>query len=373
MGHFYAMCLFGSSDASQRELGSRSQVLGRVGLSVLLFLTACGSAELDDQPATDLPLPPSGYSGLAWLPSGTLVIADPGRLTEDTTSRLLFLDELSTGDYTAVSAKSEGCLVREFHSPVALSNGSVAYQELCGVEVPGRLPAEEWSLRQLRGPTDHDLPFLLNQHLNFFPGPFSVSPSLDQAIVSVGDVMCGSLLWVDDGGVRYPDIVIEGDGESWNLGSFFADPSTNSCTDQGRAAWPAWSPDGSAIAFFGSPESIGVSGQERLDALWNLYVIPPSATRAQPILVDIAHAKALSWSPDSRWMAFSGSFDGQEGTWLLDTRDNKTISISSSSALSLAWSPTGDQIAATMAVVQAGMSLDSKLTLFEVSSIVGEN
>jgi hypothetical protein len=150
-----------------------------------MVVAACSTNQVNEQPVTNLPLPPSGYSGLAWLLGGTLVIADPGRLTEDTTSRLLFLDELSTGDYTAVSAKSEGCLVREFHSPVALSNGSVAFQELCGVEVPGRLPAEEWSLRQLKGPTEQDLAFLLNRPLDFFPGPFSVGPSLDQAIVSV--------------------------------------------------------------------------------------------------------------------------------------------------------------------------------------------
>jgi len=186
--------------------------------------------------------------------------------------------------------------------------------------------------------------------------------------------MCGSLIWVDDGLIEYPDIVIEDeDGESWNLGSFFRDTSTNSCTDQGRAFWPAWAPDGSRIAFFGSPESIGVSGQDRLDVPWNLYVIPPSAAKARPILGDITHARALSWSPDSRWLAFSGGLDGQEGTWLLDTSDNRTIPISASEALALAWSPTGDQIAATVAIAQDGMSLDSKVTLFDVRRIVSES
>jgi hypothetical protein len=34
--------------------------------------------QVKEQPVTDLPLPPSGYHGLAWLPGGTLVIADPG-------------------------------------------------------------------------------------------------------------------------------------------------------------------------------------------------------------------------------------------------------------------------------------------------------
>jgi hypothetical protein len=339
---------------------------------VLMAITTCGRDTVSVQRSRALPLPPSGYSGLAWLPGGTLVIADPGRLTEDTTSRLLFMDELSTGDYTAVSAKSEGCLVREFHSPVALSNGSVAFLELCGVDQPGRLPAEEWFLRQLEGPTDRDLPFLLNKRLDFFPGPFSASPSLDQAILTVGDAMCGSLLWVDDGLIRYPDIVIEGgDGKSWNLGSFFADTSTDSCTDQGRAAWPAWAPDGSSIAFFGSPESIGISGEDRLDVPWNLYLIVPSATEARPVLESINHAMALSWSPDSRWLAFSGELGGSEGTWLYDTRTGKTIAIDSSSALALAWSPDGNRLAATVPAEET--ALDSKVTVVNVEDVVDQH
>ena len=186
--------------------------------------------------------------------------------------------------------------------------------------------------------------------------------------------MCGSLIWVDDGLIDYPDIVIEGeDGESWNLGSFFRDTSRNSCTDQGRASWPAWAPDGSHIAFFGSPESIGVSGQDRLDVPWNLYVIPPSATKARPILGDITHARALAWSPESRWLAFSGGLDGQEGTWLLNTSNNEAIAISASEALVLAWSPAGDRIAATVPIDPDGLSLDLRVTLFDVSGIVEQN
>ena len=340
---------------------------------VLIVVTACNWATVSEQRSRDLPLPPSGYSGLAWLRGGTLVIADSGRLTEDATSRLLFLDELGSGDYTAASAKSDGCLVREFHAPAALPNGSVAFLELCGVDQTGRLPTEEWFLRQLEGPTDQDFPFLLNDRLDFFPGPFSVSPSLDQAIVTVGDVLCGSLLWVDDGLIRYPDIVIEGgDGESWNLGSFFADTSTDSCTDQGRAAWPAWAPDGSGIAFLGSPESIGVSGQDRLDVPWNVYLIAPSATEARPILEGINHAMALSWSPDSRWLAFSGELSGSGGTWLYDMRTDEAIAIGGSEALALAWSPGGEALAATVPVGPEGAALDSEITIINVGDIVDQ-
>jgi hypothetical protein len=346
----------------------------RVAVCLLLLMAACGSNEVKEQPVSDLSLPPSGYAGLAWLTDGTLVVADPGRLTEDVTSRLLFLSKPRTGAYEAVAAKGDGCLAHEFHSPVALANGSVAFLEMCGVDQPGYLPREDWFLRRLEGPTDPDFPLLLNDRLDVFPGPFSVSPSMDRALASAGDSMCGSLIWVDDGLIEYPNIVIEdGDGESWNLGSFFRDTSRNSCTDQGRASWPAWAPDGSRIAFFGSPKSIGVSGQDRLDVPWNLYVIPPSSTKARPILGDITHAGALSWSPDSRWLAFSGGLDDREGTCLFDTSNNQAIAISSSEALVLAWSPAGREIAATVPIDPDGLSLDLKVTLFDVSGIVEQN
>jgi hypothetical protein len=346
-----------------------------IALCLLLLVAACSSTEVKEQPATDLPLPPSGYAGLAWLLDGTLVVADPGRLTEDATSRLLFLTEPRTGAYVAVAAKGDGCLAHEFLRPVALANGSVAFLEMCSVEYAlGYLPTEDWFLRRLEGPTDPDFPLLLNDRLDFLPGPFSVSPSMDRALASAGDSMCGSLIWVDDGLIEYPNIVIEDeDGESWNLGSFFRDTSRNSCTDQGRASWPAWAPDGSRIAFFGSPKSIGVSGQDRLDVPWNLYVIPPSSTKGRPILGDITHARALSWSPDSRWLAFSGDVDGREGTWLFDTSNNQAIAISSSEALVLTWSPAGGEIAATVPIDPDGLSLDLKVTLFDVSGIVQQN
>ena len=377
----FAMSLLATSPAASSSWlsGHHDQTRGRVprsrwvvGLCLLVLVAACGSTEVREQSVSSLPLPPSGYAGLAWLTDGTLVVADPGRLTEDATSRLLFMSDPSTGAYTPVEAKGDGCLAHEFLFPMALSNGSVAFLEMCSVDHgTGHLPAEDWFLRRLPGPTDPHFPLLLKDRLGFFPGPFSVSPSMDRALASAGDSMCGSLIWVDDGLIEYPDIVIEDeDGESWNLGSFFRDTSRNSCTDQGRASWPAWAPDGSRIAFFGSPESIGVSGQDRLDVPWNLYVTPPSATGARPILEDITHARALAWSPDSRWLAFSGGLDDQEGTWLFDTSNDQAIAISASEALALAWSPAADQIAATVPVDPNGMSLDSKVTLFDVSRIV---
>jgi hypothetical protein len=79
MGRFIAT-LVDRSDSSSGLWGRRKQphpgLWGGtrwVGLCLLVLATACSSTELKEQPTTDLPLPPSGYAGLAWLTDGTTV------------------------------------------------------------------------------------------------------------------------------------------------------------------------------------------------------------------------------------------------------------------------------------------------------------
>jgi hypothetical protein len=78
----------------------------------------------------------------------------------------------------------------------------------------------------------------------------------------------------------------------------------------------------------------------------------------------------LSWSPDARWLAFSGGLEGLGGTWLFDTSNNRPIAISGSQANALAWSPAGDQIAAITPIEQEGVSVDSKIAIFNLRDLV---
>jgi hypothetical protein len=55
---------------------------------------------------------------------------------------------------------------------------------------------------------------------------------------------------------------------------------------------------------------------------------------------------------------------------LFDTSNNHPIAISASQANALAWSPAGDQIAATMPFEQEGISLDSKIGIFNLRDLV---
>ena len=53
------------------------------------------------------------------------------------------------------------------------------------------------------------------------------------------------------------------------------------CTEESRASWPAWSPDGQTDRLLGLPAvNWTVEGAARLDQLWNLYLMNPE--NAQP-------------------------------------------------------------------------------------------
>jgi hypothetical protein len=73
-------------------------------------------------------------------------------------------------------------------------------------------------------------------------------------------------------------VTISEDGRSFQLDTPV--DGAGKCADTGRAHFPTWSPDGRTIAFLGSPASIGLSGQGRLDAPWNPYLL--AATSLSP-------------------------------------------------------------------------------------------
>jgi carboxyl-terminal processing protease len=69
--------------------------------------------------------------------------------------------------------------------------------------------------------------------------------------------------------------------------------------DSGGMGWPAWSPDGSLIAF----ESIGEANSR------DIYVVRPDGTQLKNITNNPAYNGAPAWSPDSREIAFVSDRD----------------------------------------------------------------
>ena len=192
---------------------------------------------------------------------------------------------------------------------------------------------------------------------------------MTRGLVSAGGSLCASLAWLTPTRIEYPSFVIEEDGRSWPLDDYFGDEDT--CTRDGRAGLPAWSPDGQTIAFLASPQSMGVDGFARLDQPWNLYLMDPEEQQPCKVLADIKGYGGLAWSPDSQWLALVGQLPWRgEGLWLFQPHTATLHRIAGGKEMyAVAWSPDGQQLIVIKRLLPYERH-ESELLLFDVSAIV---
>ncbi len=109
--------------------------------------------------------------------------------------------------------------------------------------------------------------------------------------------------------------------------------------DPGNDFSPTWSPDGSQIAFHtlrGHPPG-----------LWDIWVIPAAGGTATQITFDPAPATSPAWSPDGSQIAFSSFHSGSYDVWVIPATGGTATQITSGPAhdFTPVWSPDGSQIA----------------------------
>lgn len=108
---------------------------------------------------------------------------------------------------------------------------------------------------------------------------------------------------------------------------------------------PAWSPDGSRLAFLSNR-----------DGTWEIYTVNSDCDQCenevQPLTdLDVSVTTVLNWSPDGRWLVFvvspvdSGSLIYVVDTACTDTSCATLISNKEIGSHGPVWSPNGDQIA----------------------------
>jgi hypothetical protein len=99
---------------------------------------------------------------------------------------------------------------------------------------------------------------------------------------------------------------------------------------------PAWSPDGSRIAFLSNR-----SGQRQIWVCDSTGADPRQVTR-----MDGRFASDIHWSPDSRQIAFSSMVRGQETAFVLrlDTQHTRRLAVSPDHQIVRGWSADGEWI-----------------------------
>lgn len=102
-------------------------------------------------------------------------------------------------------------------------------------------------------------------------------------------------------------------------------------SDAGAERWPAWSPDGTRIAYSAVRED-----RTRLRVHW-------VAADSSRVVVDDRDAEHPTWSPDGSRLAFA-TRNGRAGVWVT-TPDARYVNLASIRRAAPAWSPDGRTIA----------------------------
>jgi len=321
---------------------------------VSLFAGCCGPAHATD-PAFTAVTPPKehisiqGQAGyilsLAWLKGGTVIVGYTKSLGPPVAAQIWQLRVDGTGFRSVPLPRDSHCTGGWDDAPSALADGRLAVTRVC------QSPSSRGGIFSVVG---YDLTTgraedLVVPQEQVNPSSTSWNPAVDTAIASVSSSICAHIFWLKHGGPQPLNVTISEGGKTWRVDEE-APTANGGCDPDGRADLPAWSPDGGTIAFLGSPQSIGVKGQARLEMPWNVYLLNPVDLKLRKVLTDIKGPSELAWSPDSQSLAFSGAMDNSGGLWLYRVTTGKLLRIDTDQPALVAWSPDGQKLAAITSV-----------------------
>lgn len=319
-------------------------------------------------PSEPLPVPKDAYGQIAWSSPARLVVAyrpHPAAIGSTVEIWSLRVDGKNLSPLS-LDAPSQ-CRLTNYLDPTRTMTGSVAFVRQCIVDK--RNPLEDvFELMSFQAEESQE-PELITE-LGFNPIQFSWHPALERGFAARGDDTCATLVEIASRTLSYPTIRVADDEGGFVIDSSLVESAAQTCTDKPRASWPALSPDGDSVAFFASPASIGVEGQARLGKPWNLYTMTTEGRRPHKRIDDVVSPRSLTWSPDGRWLAFSGFLSRQEGTWLYAPVANQLVMISQEAMEWLAWSPDGGKLAAVSPPSQ--WPPQSQIVLYNVAGIPSE-
>jgi hypothetical protein len=158
----------------------------------------------------------------------------------------------------------------------------------------------------------------------------------------------GTLYWVWKDGFGPLDLTINSNGLSWNVSDDFPDFRGADRGLTGDVERADWSPDGQSIAFFASPEAIGKIDAERFYVEHNIYIMDSVLLKPQLMLSNIHFPGYIEWSPDSKYIAFTGQYGSskQDGIWLYSLDTDSVIKIAKGRFRGILWAPEGKSLIA---------------------------
>lgn len=194
----------------------------------------------------------------------------------------------------------------------------------------------------------HEILPLVKAPLPYYASYFSWNPEMSRGVMQIYQTVAGTIFWITSEGGAPMDVVV-GDGKrAWSLAVDY--PNWAQDQPKGIAAYPAWSPNGSVIAFFASTDAIERSGLARASSKFNIYFMDPEEQKPRPVLDGIYHPMQLKWSPDGKWLAFIGKMGlpSKDGIWIFSPDESKAIIVASGDYRDIVWSPGGSSLIAML-------------------------
>jgi len=306
-------------------------------LLISIWLTACGQSI---PTVKDLPFPNADYEAIVQIDQRIAAISNG----EEISNMMWYAQEGDSSLQEIVFPEDPSCVRTAYIIPETLPDGRLQLWKLCDIETEELitktityLMAYDWqtrSMAELAGPVP------------LGSSVVSWNPDGTRAIAYLYDGFAsGTLYWIWKGGFGPLDLVITDKGKSWNLKDDYPDfrgTDTGQTGDVGRAAW---SPDGRSIAFFASPDAIGITGSDsqRFYVDYKLYLMDANQLEPHAMLDKIYFPYIIKWSPDSKHIAFIGQYGyfKQDGIWLYTLANNSVINISNGNYRDILWTSDG--------------------------------
>jgi hypothetical protein len=336
-------------DGRGRPSGASSPWRRRVVLTLALLAAAallgCGSGRQPDAASHPLgvaaPAQGAYLDGVAWLPDGRFVLE---MVTTGRFSTQVWLADSDGMNARRLALPSDPtCRMTEYQYATALSDGRLALTKRCDLAFDdpwvsvGSVVAYDLGEGTLSVVSDLG---------ELGTGGTSWNSDASRGVGDWSTGVCGGIAWLTPTGAQGIPAVVSDGGKRMRLDDWLAHRS-GPCDKQGRASCPAWQPGGPLVAFFASPGSVGVKGQDRLDVPWELYLLDSRSLRVRMAVPDVhGTCTGMSWSRDGRWLAFGGTVGGSSGLWLYSPSSNALRLVSAVHPSSPDWSPDGTKLIA---------------------------
>lgn len=293
--------------------------------------------------AKKLSFSPDKYGGMAWLSQSELIV-----LTSEEGGNVLgYRKENDPTIYPLYLPEDLPCTKGTDYAYLGhLPDGRLGFTKYC--KRSENFPNESSAYLVAYDLQTHEIRPLVNAPLPYYASYFSWNPEMTRGVMQIYQTVGGTIFWITSEGGAPMDVVV-GDGKrAWSLAVDYPNWADDQPT--GIAAYPAWSPDGSVIAFFASTEAIARPGIPSAYSEFKIYFMDPEDQKPTPVLDGIYHPMQLKWSPDGKWLAFIGKMGlpSKDGIWIFSPDESKIRFVASGDYRDIVWSPDGDRLIAML-------------------------